>query len=57
MLLSAAFFILTSPLLSVTLHDFSHTLLVSFVTHFSEFCGPEGVSYNVHELTHLAEDV
>lgn len=35
MLLSVAIFILASPSMSATFHDFAHHLLVSFVTHFS----------------------
>ena len=57
MLLSVAIFILASPSLSANLHDFAHTLLVSFVTHSGELYGPEFVTYNVHGLTHLSEDV
>lgn len=57
MLLSVAIFILASPSLSADLHDFAHTLLASFVTHFGELYGPEFVTYNVHGLTHLSGDV
>lgn len=57
MLLSIAIFILASPSLSADLHDFAHTLLVSFVTHFGKLYGPEFVTYNLHGLTHLSEDV
>lgn len=57
MLLSVSIFILASPSLSTHLNDFAHTLLVSFVTHFGELYGPEFVTYNVHGLIHLSEDV
>lgn len=57
MLLSVAIFILSSPTLCIGLNDFAHSLLVSFVKHFSELYGPQFVSYNVHGLTHLSEDV
>ncbi|KAL2102315.1 hypothetical protein ACEWY4_001483 [Coilia grayii] len=57
MLLSVAIFILASPSLSATFRDFAHQLLVSFVIPFSELYGPEFVTYNVHGLTHLSEDV
>ncbi|KAG7454114.1 hypothetical protein MATL_G00263740 [Megalops atlanticus] len=57
MLLSVAISILASPSLSAALNDFADKLLVSFVTHFSELNGPEFVTYNVHGLIHLSEDV
>ncbi|XP_056608437.1 uncharacterized protein si:dkey-242h9.3 isoform X1 [Triplophysa dalaica] len=57
MLLSVPIFLLASPSLSAHLNDLAHTLLVSFVTHFGELYGPEFVTYNVHGLTHLSEDV
>lgn len=56
-LLSVAIFILSSPTLCIGLNDVAHSLLMSFVKHFSELYGSEFVSYNVHELTHVSEDV
>ncbi|XP_051787729.1 uncharacterized protein si:dkey-242h9.3 [Erpetoichthys calabaricus] len=57
MLLSVGIYILASPEYCSTMNDFANSLLVAFVKHFSELYGPEFVSYNVHGLTHLSQDV
>lgn len=57
MLLSVSIFILSSSTLCLALNDFAHSLLVSFVQHYSQLYGPEHVVYNIHGLTHLCEGV
>lgn len=37
--------------------DYAHSLLICFVNGFSKLYGKEFVSYNVHGLLHLVEDV
>lgn len=56
LLLSTAVSILVSPSLSSTHSDYANSLLHSFVGHFSDIYGRDQVVYNVHGLTHLAQD-
>lgn len=57
MLLSVAMYILLSPQYCNALNEFAHTYLLSFVDRFSRLYGPEFVSYNVHGLVHISNDV
>ena len=59
LLLSVAIHLLANPTSasSVSLCDYAHTLLVLFSQPFSQLYGPDKVTYNVHVLVHLAEDV
>ena len=54
-----AIHILVSPVLCLDKEhaDYANSLLVAFVKHFSELYGETFVSYNVHSLIHLREDV
>lgn len=56
-LLSVAMYILLGPQYCNALNEFAHTCLLSFVDHFSRLYGPEFVSYNVHGLVHISDDV
>ena len=57
MLLSVAIHILASPTLHMEFSDYAHSLLVLFVEHFSNLYGPDTLTYNVHCVVHLAQDV
>ena len=57
LLLSVAIHFLANPALYADFCDYAHSLLLLFVEHFSELYGADRVSYNVHGLVHLAEDV
>jgi hypothetical protein len=59
LLLSVAIHLLANPssASSETWRNYAHTLLVLFNQHFSQLYGPDKVTYNVHGLVHLAEDV
>ena len=37
--------------------DYAHELLVTFVTHFGNLYGKDMLTYNVHGLVHLANEV
>lgn len=41
----------------LTYIDYAHALLVYFVSEFGNFYGAEQVSYNVHGLLHLCDEV
>jgi len=55
--LHVAILIFTSSKLCVTHYDYGNQLLRYFVSSFSGLYGDETVSYNVHGLLHLPEDV
>lgn len=55
--LSVAIRILCHPELCIKINDYAHNLLVYFVDNFKNLYGPEYMSYNVHNLLHLANDV
>lgn len=56
MLLSVAMHLLLSPGTSEEMIDCAQGLLTSFVTHFGQLYGRGGITYNVHQLTHLASE-
>uniref|UniRef100_A0A1Y1MKV3 DUF4218 domain-containing protein n=1 Tax=Photinus pyralis TaxID=7054 RepID=A0A1Y1MKV3_PHOPY len=55
--LTVALRILIDPELCVTLNKYADSLLVWFVKYYGELYGHEFLSYNVHNLVHLAGDV
>ena len=57
MLLFVGIYILANPALCYDLSDYAQSILVQFVHHFSELYGPQHIVYNVHGITHLANDV
>ena len=57
MQLSVGMFLLLSPTLCSHYCDYAHDLLVAVVNNFAKIYGKEMVVYNVHGLTHLAEQV
>lgn len=56
MLLSVAMHLLLSPGTSEEMIDCAQGLLTSFVTHFGQLYGKGEITYNVHQLTHLASE-
>ena len=56
MLLSVAMHLLLSSGTSEELIDCAQGLLTSFVSHFGQLCGKNEITYNVHQLTHLASE-
>lgn len=56
LLLQAALYILSSPLHVNVLNDFSNELLRAFIKHCVELYGKRFVVYNVHSLSHLAQE-
>ena len=57
MLLSIACLVLLHPVYSTQHHEYAKDLLKTFVANFAQIYGKEMVSYNVHSLIHLADDV
>ncbi|CAN7998164.1 unnamed protein product, partial [Ixodes hexagonus] len=57
MILQSAVTILASPRLSEELTDYAEKLLRYFMETSKSLFGPEFISYNVHGLLHLANDV
>src|SRR5258705_13756330 len=55
--LHVAIRMLASPQLCMELNSYASELLLYFVTHFGKLYGKENVSYNVHGLIHLSDDV
>lgn len=53
--LSVAIRILCHPELCFTLNEYAHNLLIYFVSHYEELYGRQYMSYNVNNLSHLAE--
>lgn len=56
MLFSVAMHLLLSPGTSEKMVDCAHELLISFVSHFGQLYGRSEITYNVHQLTHLAAE-
>lgn len=56
LLLSTAMSMLVSPYFATKLNDYANSLLHSFVKHFALLYGEDQLVYNVHGLTHLAQD-
>lgn len=56
MLLSVAMHLLLSPGTSEEMIDCAEGLLTSFVTHFGQLYGRGEITFNVHQLTHLASE-
>lgn len=55
--LSVAIRILSDPQLCQTLNAYANSLLLWFVSNYGNLYGDEYLSYNVHNLLHLANDV
>lgn len=55
--LSCAIRILASPNLCVSLNDVAKNLFHKFIRQYDQLYGYEYISYNVHNLSHLCEDV
>ena len=57
LLLSVGISILSHPRLKEDYLEYANAILISFVQHFGELYGKKFISYNVHNVVHLAEDV
>lgn len=57
MLLSVAISIFVNPSVCHDMCDYGHSLLLLFVEHFGQLYGTDKISYNVHGLVHLRDDV
>ena len=57
LLLSVAVSVLLNPSVCSEFCDYAHELLVTFVTHFGNLYGKDMLTYNVHGLVHLANEV
>lgn len=57
LLLSCGIAILASPELYLTLNDTAHSFLIKFVKTAAKHYGSEILTYNMHSLIHLNEDV
>ncbi|KAH9375002.1 hypothetical protein HPB48_015668 [Haemaphysalis longicornis] len=57
MLLHVGIRVLEMPRSCCELKNYAHRLLVSFVETFINLYGSQHVTYNVHGLVHLAQDV
>lgn len=55
--LSVAIRILIDPQLCVMFNAYANFLLLWFVSHFGNIYGDQYLSYNIHNLFHLANDV
>lgn len=55
--LSIAIRILTDPKLCITFNEYANSLLMWFVSNYGDIYGDEYLSFNVHNLLHLANDV
>ncbi|XP_067204058.1 uncharacterized protein [Linepithema humile] len=55
--LSIAVRILADPQLCISFNDYANSLLIWFVSNFGNIYGDEYLSYNVHNLLHIAKDV
>lgn len=56
MLFSVGMYMLLSPSISEEMLAFAQKLMVAFVEHFGELYGKDEIVYNIHQLTHLAEE-
>lgn len=54
---SIAIRILCHSKLCSSMNDYAHNLLLYFVSNFSELYGVENMTYNVHNLIHLSNEV
>ncbi len=57
LLLFLGIHILTNSRLTEDCTEYANALLASFVQHFGELYGKKYISYNVHNVLHLVEDV
>ena len=57
MLLSVAIRMFLSPDICHDMCDYGHGLLLLFVEHFGQLYGADKISYNVHGLVHLGDEV
>lgn len=55
--LSIGIRVLCDPSLCFSMNDFANTLLVSFVEQYKEMYGLQGLTFNIHNLIHLANEV
>lgn len=55
--LNIAIRILCNSKLCITLNPYAHNLLLYFADNYRHLYGREYMSYNVHNLLHLANDV
>jgi len=55
--LSVAIRILCHPELCFTLNEYAHSLLIYFVRYYEDLYGRQYMSYNIHNLIHLANEV
>lgn len=56
LLLHCAIFVLSSPYLIQTFHHYAEQFLKIFISHSVKIYGQKFVVYNVHSLSHLAEE-
>lgn len=56
LLLSTAMAMLVSPFFARKYNEYANSLLHAFVEHFARLYGNDQLVYNVHGLTHLAQD-
>ncbi|KAJ8018365.1 hypothetical protein HOLleu_43677 [Holothuria leucospilota] len=57
LLFSVSLHILLHPILSTSYCDYAQELLVLFVNHYGQLYGRDMITYNVHGLVHLPNDV
>lgn len=57
LLLSMGIRILCDPTLCIELNDYANTLLISFVEQYKILYGLQGLTYNIHNLIHLCNEV
>ncbi|KAL2083702.1 hypothetical protein ACEWY4_021475 [Coilia grayii] len=55
--LSIAMYLMLSPALCKYYCDFADTLMTHFLNEFEQLYGADEIVYNVHNLSHLADDV
>ncbi|XP_070168647.1 uncharacterized protein [Polyergus mexicanus] len=56
LLLHAAIYILASPVLFRTMHNYANELLRTFIVHSDAIYGEKFIVYNVHSIFHLAKE-
>lgn len=56
LLLHAAIYILASPVLVQTMHNYAKELLRTFIVHSEAIYGEKFIVYNVHSIFHLAKE-
>lgn len=56
LLLHVAIYILASPVLFSTMHNYAQELLRTFITHSDSIYGEKFIVYNVHSIFHLAKE-